>query len=135
MPDRFRLQEPGHPVQAWVGQPVRLLAGRPPHPCLAVLEKMNAAGIQGRILTFDPWLVAWLADREAVMIPSGGLDTIASVALRYDTRLLLVHPALGRPATSALVGKLEGRAGPLRVTTLESEGTCRLATLDVVGDQ
>jgi 4-amino-4-deoxy-L-arabinose transferase-like glycosyltransferase len=113
----------------------RLLAGRPPHPCQAVLERMNAAAIPGRILTFDPWLVAWLADREAVMIPSGGLDAIASVALRYDTRLLLVHPMLGRPETNAVVGRLEGAAGPLRVTTLESDGACRLARLDVVGDQ
>ncbi len=113
----------------------RLLAGLPPHPCLPVLERMNAAGVPGRILTFDPWAVAWLADREAVMIPSGGLDVIASVALRYDTRLLLIHPMLGRPETRALVGNLEGRAGPLRVTTLQSEGACRLATLDVVGDQ
>jgi hypothetical protein len=100
-----------------------------------VLEKMSAEGIQGRILTFDPWVVAWLADREAVMIPSGGLDAIASVALRYDTRLLLVHPMLGRPETSPLVAGLEGAAGPLRVTTLQSEGACRLARLDVVGDQ
>jgi hypothetical protein len=113
----------------------RLLAGRPPHPCRAVLEKMSAEGIQGRILTFDPWVVAWLADREAVMIPSGGLDAIAAVALRYDTRLLLVHPMLGRPETNALVGRLEGSAGPLRVTTLLGEGACRLATIDVVGDQ
>ena len=113
----------------------RLLAEQPPHPCLAVLEKMNAAAIPGRILTFDPWAVAWLADREAVMIPSGGLDAIASVALRYDTRLLLVHPMLGRPDTTALLGRLEGGAGPLRVTTLEREGVCRLARLDVVGDQ
>jgi hypothetical protein len=96
---------------------------------------MNAAAIPGRILTFDPWAVAWLADREAVMIPSGGLDAIASVALRYDTRLLLVHPMLGRPDTTALLGRLEGGAGPLRVTTLEREGVCRLARLDVVGDQ
>jgi 4-amino-4-deoxy-L-arabinose transferase-like glycosyltransferase len=113
----------------------RLLAGRPPHPCQAVIESMKAAGIPGRILTFDPWLVAWLADREAVMIPSGGLDAIASVALRYDTRLLLVHPMLGRPETSPLVAGLEGAAGPLRVTTLQREGACRLARLDVVGDQ
>jgi hypothetical protein len=40
--------------------------------------------------------VAWLADRETVMIPSGGLDAIARVARRYDTPLILIHPMLGR---------------------------------------
>jgi len=41
-------------------QSARLLAAQPRHPCLPVLEKMHAAGIPGRILTFDPWAVAWL---------------------------------------------------------------------------
>jgi hypothetical protein len=41
---------------------------------------------------------------------------------------------IGRPQTSALVGKLEGTVGPLRVTTLHAEGTCRLATVDVLGE-
>jgi hypothetical protein len=111
-----------------------LLAGLPRHACQPVLDHLAATGIPGRILTFDPWSVAWLADREAVMIPSGGIDAIARVARRYDTRLLLTHPMIGRPQTSALVGKLEGTVGPLRVTTLHAEGTCRLATVDVLGE-
>jgi hypothetical protein len=111
-----------------------LLAGLPRHACQPVLDHLAATGIPGRILTFDPWSVAWLADREAVMIPSGGVDAIARVARRYDTRLLLTHPMIGRPQTSALVGKLEGTVGPLRVTTLHAEGTCRLATVDVLGE-
>lgn len=112
----------------------RLLALLPPHACRLALGWMVDAGTPGRILTFDPWSVAWLADREAVMIPSGGVEAIARVARRYDTRLMLIHPMVGRPQTSALVASLEKGSGPLRVTTLHGEGACRLVTVDVLGE-
>jgi hypothetical protein len=112
----------------------RVLGRLPPHQCLPVLRQLAEAGTPGRILTFDPWTVAWLADREAVMIPSGGLDAIARVARRYDTRLMLIHPMLGRPETGPLVAGLEGTSGPLRVTTIHRQGACRIATVEVLGD-
>jgi hypothetical protein len=112
----------------------RVLVRLPQHACASVLAELVSDRTPGRILTFDPWNVAWLADREAVMIPSGGLDAIARVARRYDTALILIHPMLGRPETVALIGKLEGVAGPLRVTTVHRQGACRIATLDVLGD-
>jgi hypothetical protein len=112
----------------------RMLVRLPQHPCAAVLAEAVRDGTRGSILTFDPWSVAWLADREAVMIPSGGLAAIARVARRYDTRLILIHPMLGRPQTVALVGNLEGVSGPLRVTTTHRRDACRLARLDVLGD-
>jgi 4-amino-4-deoxy-L-arabinose transferase-like glycosyltransferase len=105
-----------------------------PDPCLMVLGEPSVARTAGRIMTLDPWGVAWLADREAVMIPSGGRDAIARVARRYDTSLLLIHPMLGRPQTNAFLSRLEGTSGPLRVTTLYRSGSCRIATLDVLGD-
>jgi hypothetical protein len=117
-----------------LGTQARGLVRRSGSPCFLLLGQLRA-GIPGRVLTFDPWSVAWLADREAVMIPSGGLDAIARVARRYDTRLLLVGPVLGRPQTGALVHKLEGTVGPLRVTTIARGGYCRLATLEILGDQ
>jgi len=74
------------------------------------------------------------ADRETVMTPSGDLYAIASVARRYDTRLILVHPMLGRQTTMALLANLEGASGPIRLTTIARHGACRLARLDVLGD-
>ena len=112
----------------------RVLVRLPRHVCAPVLAEVVRDGTPGRILTFDPWSVAWLADRETVMIPSGGLDAIARVARRYDTPLILIHPMLGRPETGALIGNLEGASGPLRVTTLHRRDACRIATLDVLGD-
>jgi hypothetical protein len=105
-----------------------------PDACMLGLRRLAEAGTAGPILTLDPWSVAWLADREAVMIPSGGLDAIARVARRYETRLILIHPMMGRPQTSALLANLEGASGPLRVTTIHRQGACRIATLDVLGD-
>ena len=106
----------------------------PRHACLAVLGEPTAASISGPIMTPDPWGVAWLADRETVMTPSGDLYAIASVARRYDTRLILVHPMLGRQTTMALLANLEGASGPIRLTTIARHGACRLARLDVLGD-
>ena len=108
---------------------------RTPHQaCAPLLLELAATQRPGRILTLDPWLAAWIADREAVMIPSGDLHAIATVARRYDTRLMLVHPMLGREKTLALLANLEGTSGPLRVTTIARHGACRLAELDVLGD-
>jgi hypothetical protein len=46
---------------------------------------------------------------------------------------MLIHPMLGRPQTNASVAA-RGTSGPLRVTTLYRSGSCRIATLDVLGD-
>jgi 4-amino-4-deoxy-L-arabinose transferase-like glycosyltransferase len=106
----------------------------PYHVCLPVLGELAAAGTAGPIMTLDPWGVAWLADRETVMTPSGDLDDIATVARRYGTRLMLIHPMLGRQRTVALLETLEGRSGPLHLTTLARRGACRLVRLDVLDD-
>jgi hypothetical protein len=112
----------------------RTLVQLPSHACIDVVARLRAPAAEGRVLTFDPWGIAWLADRETVMIPSGGLDAIARVARRYDARVMLIHPMLGRPQTSALVGRLEGTHGNLRITTIHQRGACRIATVEVLGE-
>jgi 4-amino-4-deoxy-L-arabinose transferase-like glycosyltransferase len=112
----------------------RALPQVPGHPCTAVLYALASANTPGPIMTLDPWRVAWLADRETVMTPSGDLGAIAAVARRYDTRLMLVHPMMGREKTMALLANLEGASGPLRLTTIARRGACRLARLDVIDD-
>lgn len=105
---------------------------RRPHFCPVAVEWMVRNGGEGRVLTFDPWTIAWVADRETVMIPSGGVEAIAQVARRYDARLLLAHHMIGRPETSRLVARLEGLHGNLRVTTLYTMGPCRIARIEVL---
>ena len=112
----------------------RAFTRNPDYSCAPLLRRLAATQRPGPILTLDPWRTAWLADREAIMIPSGDLDAIATVARRYDARLMLVHPMLGRGKTLALLANLEGTSGPLRVTTIARNGGCRLAKLDVLGD-
>jgi len=112
----------------------RAFTRNPAYSCAPLLRRLAATQRPGPILTLDPWRTAWLADREAIMIPSGDLDAIATVARRYDARLMLVHPMLGRGKTLALLANLEGTSGPLRVTTIARNGGCRLAKLDLLGD-
>ncbi|HYY06589.1 MAG TPA: glycosyltransferase family 39 protein [Candidatus Limnocylindria bacterium] len=83
-----------------------------------------------RIMTFDPWFVAWAADREAIMIPSGGVEAIVGVARRYGARWMLAHAARNRPLTSEVVMGIEGRAGDLRTTRRFDDGLCRVYQLD-----
>jgi hypothetical protein len=105
---------------------------RLPGPCPGAVEWLARHGGDARVLTLDPWTLAWAADRETVMIPSGGVDAIARVARRYETPLLLAHAMPGRPQSSALVTRLEGRHGALRVTTLARLDGCRVARVEVV---
>jgi 4-amino-4-deoxy-L-arabinose transferase-like glycosyltransferase len=83
-----------------------------------------------RVLSFDPWSVAWVADREAIMIPTGGVEPIALVARRYDAHWLLAFATSLRPQTSRLVTTLDGNAADLRLTPRFADGGCRVLRVD-----
>jgi hypothetical protein len=109
-------------------------------PALSVLNSCPRAlawvvrdvGPTERLLTFDPWFAAWAADRETIMIPSGGVQAIARVARRYDAHWLLAYPWSNRPLTSRTVMAMadEGDADGLRVATRYDDGACRVYRLD-----
>lgn len=101
-----------------------------PRLCPEAVAWLAREGGAGPVLTFDPWTIAWLADRETVMIPSGGPDAVARVARHYGADLLLAHPMLGRPESTRAVA-FEGTRGPLRLTTLHRADGCRVARVEV----
>jgi hypothetical protein len=83
-----------------------------------------------RIMAFDPWFVAWATDREAIMIPSGGLDAIGTIARRYDAHWMLGQQVQIRPRTSHEVFGLAEDPGGLQVQTWFDDGACRVYRLD-----
>jgi hypothetical protein len=83
-----------------------------------------------RIMTFDPWYVAWATDRETVMIPSGGSESIFTAGWRYKTRWILAWEARHRPRTSEVVMRLEtSRNAPPMTTAFAADG-CRIYRVD-----
>jgi len=83
-----------------------------------------------RVLTFDPWSLAWLADRDAVMIPTGGAAPLAEIARRYDAHWLVAYESGLRPATSRAIMALDGDAAGLHLTRRFDERGCRVARVD-----
>jgi hypothetical protein len=101
-------------------------------PALAWLARNT--GPAERVLSFDPWSVAWIADRDGIIIPTGGAEPIAIVARRYDAHWLLAFPTSLRPVTSPFVMGLDGEAAGLRLTRRFDEGGCRILRLDWTPD-
>ena len=83
-----------------------------------------------RIMTFDPWYVAWATDRETVMIPSGGSESIFTAGWRYKTRWILAWEARHRPRTSEVVMRLETSRNAPPMTTAFDDGGCRIYRVD-----
>jgi hypothetical protein len=85
-----------------------------------------------RIMAFDPWSVAWATDREAIMIPSGGVDAIRTIARRYDAHWMLAQQVSNRPVTGpeVLGLGLGEEIGGLQVRTQFDDGSCRVYRLD-----
>ena len=54
---------------------------------LAWLRSHSAA--EDRVVSLDPWSVAWDADRFGIMAPAGGVGPIETVVRHYDARFLL----------------------------------------------
>jgi hypothetical protein len=52
-----------------------------------------------RVLSLDPWSVAWEADRPGIMAPAGGVRAIETVVRHYDARFLVIRSVPGRAAT------------------------------------
>jgi hypothetical protein len=70
----------------------RSVPPRPPNPCGGALDFLRReTEAQDRILTFDPWLVSWETGREAIMIPSGGVEPMIRVARHYGADWLLLQ--------------------------------------------
>jgi 4-amino-4-deoxy-L-arabinose transferase-like glycosyltransferase len=91
---------------------------------------VEATAPDERILTFDPWFVNWATDREAIMIPSGGVKPILVVARRYDAHWLLASRSSLRPRTSKVVMAMQATAAEVRVTRRFDDGVCRVYRLD-----
>jgi hypothetical protein len=114
---------------ATAGRIVARLSGPP--QCAGALEWIAAeTTTRDRFLTFDPWFVAWAADRETIMIPTGGPAVIERVARRYDAHWLLAQPAPYRPATNRVVEALEAGSSDLRLTLRYGDRECRVYRVD-----
>jgi hypothetical protein len=99
-------------------------------PCRAALEWLSARSLpEDRVLTFDPWLAAWLTGRDAIMIPSGGGAELAAVARRYDAHWLLTWDMFSRPKTSAALDRLGGRVDGISVSREYEDARCRVRRL------
>jgi hypothetical protein len=117
---------------AGYGATLRVIASFPElhvcRPALAWIEQ--ALRPDERVLTFDPWFVAWATDREAIMTPAGGAEAILLVARRYDAHWLLAQRTHSRPRTSGIVMTLEESVRGALVTKRFDDGTCRVYRLD-----
>jgi 4-amino-4-deoxy-L-arabinose transferase-like glycosyltransferase len=58
------------------------------------------------ILTHIPWWLAWVTERPAVAIPSGGVDALARVARHYGASWVYLGPVWGREAAVARAHRL-----------------------------
>ena len=56
-------------------------------------------GAGDRVVSLDPWGVAWEADRPGVMAPAGGVRAIETVVRHYDASFLVISSMPGRAAT------------------------------------
>lgn len=70
---------------------VSLRAGeRPVSPCADALAWLrNHSSAEARVVTLDPWSIAWDADRFGIMAPAGGIGPIARVVRHYEADFLL----------------------------------------------
>lgn len=96
----------------------RSVPPRPPSPCGGALDfLLRETEAQDRILTFDPWLVSWETGREAIMIPSGGVEPVFRVARHYGADWLLLQVShRPRAPTIRTLRELTRRPGPLSLT-------------------
>ncbi len=72
----------------------------PPSVCadaFAWLQSHSAA--DDRVLSLDPWSVAWDADRPGIMAPAGGVRPIEAVVRHYSVRFVLDRRFPQREAT------------------------------------
>ena len=65
------------------------------------------------ILTHNPWWLAWVTERSAVAIPSGGEAPLAKVARHYGADWVFLGPVWGREAAVAGADRLLRRAPDL----------------------
>jgi hypothetical protein len=86
------------------------------------------------ILTHNPWWVAWVTERPAVAIPSGGEAPLAKVARHYGAGFALLVPVWGREAAVARTGRLLGRGAPgLRAELVFPGSRCAVYRLGARG--
>lgn len=75
---------------------------------LAWIRTHAAAG--DRVVSVDPWAVAWEADRPGIMAPAGSVRAIEVVVRHYDARFLVIRSLPGRAMTHRAM--LEFAASP-----------------------
>lgn len=72
----------------------------PPSVCADALAWLRSnASRDARVLSLDPWAVAWHAERRGIMAPAGGVAPIARVVRHYGARYLLDRDFPQRGAT------------------------------------
>lgn len=80
-------------------------AGAVEAPCQTrAMEWLNEnTAAQDTVLTTDPWAVHWQSGRPAVMIPTGGWESVAAVARHYGARWVALLPLNVRMASIPLL--------------------------------
>jgi len=82
----------------------------PPSACADALAWIrNNASLDARVVSLDPWGVAWYADRHGIMAPAGGVPPIVRVVRHYDARYLLVLDFPQREATRRALAEFAAR--------------------------
>jgi hypothetical protein len=111
------------------GDVVRRLALRP-HACKAAFDFVSReAAPSDRVMSSDPWAVAWVTKRAAVVAPTNGPLAIATVARHYGVKwaLMDVVPSPANDTFARLAGRWE--SGLPRVQRVFRGGTCSVYTL------
>jgi hypothetical protein len=101
----------------------------PASPCAdAFAWLLGHSAVDDRVVSLDPWSVAWYADRPGIMAPAGGVRPIETVVRHYDARFLLERSLPQRDATRRAL--LEFAANP--PADLRAEPVFDGASCDVI---
>jgi hypothetical protein len=84
-----------------------------------------------RVLSLDPWSVAWDADRLAIMAPAGGVPPIAKVVRHYGARFVLERRFPQREETRRALLEFVSRPPPdLRAARVFDGAQCDVIALE-----
>jgi len=102
-------------------------------PCPGAVEWIRSkTPADDAVLVLHPATNAWLLERPAIMIPTGGLEEILEVARRYDARWMLGHRSMIRPYTGRYVAELgDVRGDGYSIETVFQGARCRVHRLDL----